>query len=89
MTLTIKPIGSNMTELHFSGGVVLFSYQTPVALKVLNHKTKALDFIYKTDKKWSNTTTKHINKWFGTWFPEAKPQSFFDDLVSEFDLKDI
>jgi hypothetical protein len=34
---------------------------------------------YKTDKKWSNTTTRHINKW--SHLAIAKPQTFFDELT--------
>lgn len=84
MALTIKPIGSNMTELHFSGGVVLFSYQTPVAYK------DRLGTFYHTNKKWSNTTTRHINKWLNTTVLSAPmPQEFFDNLIAKFDFKGI
>ena len=54
---TLKPIGSNVTELHTdSGHIVLFSYQTPVAA-LMN------GVYYRTSTKYSVTTTKHINKW--------------------------
>jgi hypothetical protein len=71
--MKIKPIQSNMTELTLNDGTqVLFSYQTPVAC------WKDGQF-YKTDKKWSNTTTRHINKW--SHLAIAKPQTFFDELT--------
>jgi hypothetical protein len=54
--MKIRVIAANMTEVHHNGGVVLFSYDTPVAyLKDGLH--------YVTDKKHSRTTTRHINKW--------------------------
>jgi CRISPR/Cas system-associated protein Csm6 len=84
MALSIKPVGSNMTELHFSGGVVLFSYRTPVACQ-LNGKG-----YFRTAKKWSVTTSKHINKWLDGVKAEEKPQEFFDGLVDQFEVvKDI
>lgn len=70
--MNIKPIGSNQTELHIDGAHILFSYETPVAAWI--------DGAYfKTDKKWSRTTSKHINSW--THLATEKPQSFFDNLV--------
>ena len=80
--LSINHIGSNMTELSFSGGKVLFSYNTPVAF------IDKSGYQYATSKKWSATTSKHINKWlYGA--KDLKPQEFFDNLVSQFDMKGI
>ena len=76
--LKIAPIGSNQTELTANGMKVLFSYKTPVAAWIYGQ-------FYKTDKKWSATTSKHINKW--THCPIEKPQEFFDNLISRFNLK--
>jgi hypothetical protein len=71
--MRIKPIASNMTELVLNDGTqVLFSYQTPVA------SWKDGQF-YKTSHKWSNTTTRHINKW--THCAVSMPQDYFDNLV--------
>lgn len=72
--MKIKPIGSNMTELHTDNYTILFSYETPVA---------CLDtgIFFKTDRKYSPTTTRHINKWLGGAPSLDKPQSFFDELV--------
>jgi hypothetical protein len=79
--MQIKPIGSNQTELHFSGGVVLFSYQTPVAACLGGR-------CYKTSKKWSVTTSKHVNKWCYEGC-EEKPQEFFDNLVKQFEIEGV
>lgn len=71
--MRIKPIASNMTELLLNDGTqVLFSYQTPVA-------SWSNGQFYKTDKKWSVTTSKHINKW--SHCAISKPQEYFDNLV--------
>ncbi|MGA1047646.1 MAG: hypothetical protein ACO3UU_06525 [Minisyncoccia bacterium] len=61
--MKLKPVASNMTELYLNNGtIVLFSYETPVA--AITFKNGCHDKILKTNKKWSNTTTRHINKWF-------------------------
>ena len=56
--MKIKNIGSNMTEVDFGNGVsVLISYSTPVAAWAGHHRVR-------TDKFFSVTTSRHINKWF-------------------------
>jgi hypothetical protein len=71
--MRIKPIASNMTELLLNDGTqVLFSYETPVA------SWKDGQF-YKTSHKWSNTTTRHINKW--SHCAVSMPQDYFNNLV--------
>lgn len=76
--MKIKPIASNMTELLLNDGTqVLFSYQTPVA--VIKQ-----DQTIKTSKKWSVTTSKHINKWFSMYGFAVfayEDQEYFDNLV--------
>ena len=54
--MKLNPIKSNMTELELNDKVILFSYKTPVAICDYSN-------IYKTDKYYSQTTTKHINQW--------------------------
>lgn len=77
--MNLKQVGSNMTELKLAHGLtVLFSYSTPVACVWTNGDTYQY---FKTEKKWSATTTRHINKWVsgnGAWY---KPQEYFDNLV--------
>lgn len=82
--MKIKPIASNMTELMLNDGTkVLFSYQTPVACK---REFSTYTSYYKTSKKWSVTTSKHINKWFrDNLFTDVNvnsvDQEYFDNLV--------
>lgn len=56
--MNLNPIAANMTELVLNEWRVLFSYKTPVAAQDRRTKT-----VYTTQKRWSNTTTKHVNKW--------------------------
>jgi hypothetical protein len=72
--MRLNPIGSNMTEVEVKGATVLFSYSTPVACKSLGN-------YYKTETKWSQTTTRHINKWLDGVKAETKPQEFFDNVI--------
>lgn len=71
--MKLREIGSNQTEIILDNATVLFSYETPVAAWV-NGKG------YRTDKFWSNTTSKHISR-YGLKDAEKKPQEFFDNLV--------
>lgn len=79
--MKIKPIASNMTELLLNDGTqVLFSYQTPVAVI---KRDQCLQTI-QTSKKWSVTTSKHINKWFSMYGFAVfayEDQEYFDNLV--------
>ena len=71
--MRVIPNGSNQTILEGKGCRVLYSYQTPVALEAPNGK------YYRTDKKWSVTTSKHINKFVGgAKRGEPCPQSVLD-----------
>lgn len=57
-TLWLKPIGSNQTEARLKNGLmILFSYSTPVAIR----NSAGREFF--TTTKFSNTTSRHINKW--------------------------
>lgn len=52
-----KKIAANQTEVTLENGNILFiSYETPVAAFVSGRG------IIRTSKKWSATTTRHINK---------------------------
>ena len=56
--MRISNVGSNMTELATnSGAVILFSYSTPVAAMLPSGQ------YVKTSEWYSQTTTRHINKW--------------------------
>lgn len=72
--------GSNQTELKLNDWYVFFSYKTPVvAIDRCN------DTVYVTEKKWSRTTSRHINNYLKTLvYPEdfkLCAQAFLDDLV--------
>jgi len=54
--MKLNPIKNNMNELELNDKVILFSYNTPVAMCDYSN-------IYKTDRYYSQTTTKHINQW--------------------------
>jgi hypothetical protein len=84
--MNLNPIKANMTELHVNDNLtILFSYKTPVAAWI-----SGLGYL-RTDKKWSNTTTRHINQWLAESYIDKqgvndgsakfKPQEFFDRLV--------
>lgn len=73
--MKVRNIGSNMTEIVTDEVTILVSYSTPVACTMNGT-------CYKTEKKWSSTTTRHINKWFGgSNRGILKPQEFFDNLL--------
>ena len=55
--MKLRQIGSNQTEVIIGNKTVLFSYETPVAAFI-----NGQGFI-QTEKKWSVTTSRHINKW--------------------------
>ena len=82
--MQLTPIASNMTEVETSKARVLFSYRTPVAAYVFGRG------YVKTEKWYSVTTTRHINKWIGMDMPvsgyigvtsEEVPQTYLDNLV--------
>lgn len=56
--MKLTTLGPNQTELKLGNLRILFSYDTPVAY----HDIKTNQF-FKTCKIWSNTTSRHINKW--------------------------
>ena len=64
--MNLNPIKANMTELDTKDLTILFSYKTPVAF--VNKETS---IFYRTSKKWSQTTTRHINAWLKE-FPYAR-----------------
>ena len=84
--MQLTPIASNMTEVETSKARVLFSYRTPVAAYVFGRG------YVKTEKWYSVTTTRHINKWIGMDMPvsghvavttEKVEQTYLDNLVQE------
>ena len=82
--MQLTPIASNMTEIETKEARILFSYKTPVAAYVFGRG------YVKTDKFWSVTTSRHINKWIEMDMPisgyiavttEKVAQTYLDNLV--------
>lgn len=75
--MKLNPIGSNCNEIEVGGLLILMSYQTPVACYSDDGGYK------RTSKKWSKTTSKHINNWMKGWKGTEESQEFFDSLLDE------
>ena len=81
--MKLNPIGANKTELHLSNGtIVLFSYKTPVAAFAPDTAGGWL----RTEKRYSNTTSKHITQWLDSQgVPSGRvtivPQEHIDALA--------
>ena len=75
MKLSIQ--GSNMTEITTArGNKVLYSYETPVA-------GWTEQGAFRTEEKFSVTTSKHINKYLGGKdIGRVVPQSYIEGLVA-------
>ena len=70
-SMQLTPIASNMTEVETSEARILFSYRTPVAAYIFG------EGYVKTEKYWSVTTSRHINKWGA----KEVAQTYLDKLV--------
>jgi hypothetical protein len=84
--MNLTPFKANMNEVTLNDNVtVLFSYKTPVAIMI----DEGLGYVfYRTSKRWSNTTTRHINQWLGVYGKVAseRPQAYFDNLIKSDNL---
>ena len=74
-SMQLTPIASNMTEVETSEARILFSYRTPVAAYVYG------DGFVRTQKWWSTTTSRHINKWLDGGTAKEVAQTYLDKLV--------
>ena len=75
--MQLTPIASNMTEVETSEARILFSYRTPVAAYVFG------EGFVRTEKWWSVTTSRHINKWLDGGTAKEVAQTYLDNLVQE------
>ena len=77
--MKLHSFANNRTVLIFNGGTteVFFSYETPVA-----GFSDKLGWV-KTDKWYSSTTTRHINKYIDGKNHTVVSQSVIDDLLKE------
>ena len=73
--MQLTPIASNMTEVETSEARILFSYRTPVAAYVFG------EGYVRTEKFWSVTTSRHINKWLDGGTAKEVAQTYLDKLV--------
>ena len=76
--MQLTPIASNMTEVETDLGRVLFSYRTPVAAYVYGEMG---GHFVRTEKWWSVTTSRHINKWLDGGTAKEVSQTYLDKLV--------
>jgi hypothetical protein len=72
--MKVKSIGKNQTEIHINDKIIFISYETPVAACIDGQ-------FFVTEKKWSTTTSKHINTWINGRNAEIRPQAIFDNLI--------
>ena len=74
--MQLTPIAANQTELSFTNGAqVFFSYKTPVAAYC------PLRGYIRTEKFWSVTTSRHINKWLkGITEVTKVSQKYLDEI---------
>jgi len=74
--MTTKSLTANLTEITTaSNDQILVSYNTPVAARVEGA-------YYKTARKFSKTTSRHISRWLESIKATEKDQSFFNNLLS-------
>ena len=74
--IRIKQIGSNMTVLNKNGYEILFSYETPVAV----YDQQRGEYL-RTEQKFSQTTSRHINKWLQGVKAMSVPQNVIEDYT--------
>lgn len=74
--MKINNLGANKTEIETDLYIVFFSYKTPVA-----YNAKDGSGFFRTSKKWSVTTSKHINQWLDGAKAKEVEQSVLDNLL--------
>ena len=74
--IRIKQIASNMTVLNKNGYEILFSYETPVAV----YDQQRGEYL-RTEQKFSQTTSRHINKWLQGVKAISVPQNVIEDYA--------
>lgn len=80
--MRINNIANNQTEVHFNErltdrnkhAVFFFSYSTPVAAKIGGK-------YYKSEEKFSQTTSRHTNAWLEDVKYEVQPQTWFEKAM--------
>ena len=78
--MKLKKVGNNETEITLvDGSVVLYSYETPVAVVDRGART-----IWRTDRRFSNTTSKHVSSFMGRWDRET---GFVQGVLAQRDIE--
>ena len=80
--MKLTPIAPNQTELKLNNGtIVFFSYETPVAV----YDSESCNY-FRTSKKFSTTTSRHLNRWCGDLEVKIVDQSVIEDFVSNLEV---
>ena len=76
--MTLTPIAANQTEVSINDGTqIFFSYRTPVAAYLPSKG------YVRTERFWSKTTSRHINKWLqGVNNVSEVSQTVLDNLAA-------
>ncbi len=76
--MKLTPIAANQTEVSINDGTqIFFSYRTPVAAYLPSKG------YVRTERFWSKTTSRHINKWLqGVNNVSEVSQSVLDNLAA-------
>jgi hypothetical protein len=70
--MKVRQIGHNQIQVSKRNGTFLVSYETPVAAHI-----DGIGYL-RTEKFWSNTTSRHINKWLDGYTANLIPQEDMD-----------
>lgn len=73
--MKLHNVGSNQTELRLGNITIFFSYTTPVAAHIPGKG------YFRTSRKYSVTTSKHINRWLDGARAETRDPDFFQALA--------
>ena len=63
--MNLTPVFSNGTEVETADARIFFSYRTPVAAYIFGRG------YVRTEQFFSVTTSRHINKWLKSNFPQG------------------
>ena len=76
--MKLTPIAANQTEVSINAGTqIFFSYRTPVAAYLPSKG------YVRTERFWSKTTSRHINKWLqGVNNVSEVSQTVLDNLAA-------
>ncbi len=85
MTIKLKQLGSNRTEISSDSQTVFYSYSTPVVVYTDWSESGEKPKVYVTEKKFSRTTAKHISEYLSElpskWERLRVPQETLETLV--------